>query len=225
MKKAGSRIVALLAVGAAAAAGSGVFAAVPQAAGGPAPTAVAAPDAALLTVTVPVAAGQASGSITMAQRPLPPLFYPGAVAGDELFNLIKANARFAALSKDVVGSPITLRTWTSYRTSAGGTATSLASAILAGGSLGLLPIVTNGDLAITYELLVNGTVLASYTYEKNLTRVQNIYIHDDSSYGMGSDGLAWAKGTVAQFLADAARDPKLDALSQEYQFYFGSGAK
>lgn len=165
-----------------------------------------------------------SGAANSSPASFPPLQYAGTVAGDELYTLIKANPRFAKLDKELVGSPVSLRVTQSFALSSGGKATGLASAILAGGTLGLLPVVTNGDLVITYEMVVNGTVLSTYAYQKNFTRSQNIY-STDTTYGLGKDGLAWTRTTVEQFLADAAKDPKLDALLAEYQFYFGTAAK
>jgi hypothetical protein len=150
---------------------------------------------------------------------LPPLHFFGTVAGDELFSLIKADARYSKLDQELIGSPILLRVTNSFEMSNGGRATGLASAIFAGGSLGLLPLVTNGDQVITYELVVNSTPLTTFTYRKNFTRSTNIWAKD-TTYGLGKDGLAWAKGTVALFLADAASDEKLAALLAEYDQYF-----
>lgn len=159
-----------------------------------------------------------------ATTPLPPLQYAGTVAGDELYLAMKANPRFARLDKEQIGSPIGLRVTYSFALTAGGKAGGLASAILAGGTLGLLPMVTNGDLVITYEMMANGTVLTSYADQKNFTRSQNIYA-TDTTYGLGKEGLAWTKTTVDQFLAGAAKDAKLVGLVAEYQFYFGNPPK
>ena len=157
--------------------------------------------------TPPAATPAAASSVASGPRQLPPSRFYGTVAGDELFNLIKADTRYSKLDKDLVGSPILLRVTNSFEMSSGGRATGMASAILAGGSLGLLPLVTNGDQVITYEVVVNSTPLMIYTYRKNFTRSTNIWAKD-TTYGLGKDGLAWAKGTVAQFLTDTASDQK-----------------
>ena len=64
----------------------------------------------------------------------------------------------------------------------------------------------------------------TYIYKGNFTQVKNIYT-TDKTYGLGDDGLAWVKSTVNQFLADSAKDAKLDALTAEYKFYFGVPAR
>ncbi|HZF16639.1 MAG TPA: hypothetical protein VE046_11910 [Steroidobacteraceae bacterium] len=152
---------------------------------------------------------------------LPPIQFNGTVAGDELYNLLKADPQFANLSKELIGCPIVLRVTHSFALTSGGKASAFGSAIWAGGTLGLLPVVTNNDLVITYDLVVNGTVLATHAYQRNFTRAVNIWAND-TTYGLGKDGLAWAKGTVAEFSAAVANDPKFASLAAEYAFYFGA---
>ena len=57
---------------------------------------------------------------------------------------------------------------------AGGMATGLLSAIWTGGTLGLLPMVTNNDLVLHYEVLVNGKSLVSYSFQRNFTRAAEV---------------------------------------------------
>ena len=82
----------------------------------------------------------------------------------------------------------------------------------------------NNDLVITYEVLVNGTVLRSFAYQRNFTRAVNIWAND-TTYGLGKDGLAWAKETAAQFLVEVGKDPKIEGLVAEYAFYFSPAPK
>jgi hypothetical protein len=105
-----------------------------------------------------------------------------------------------------------------------GTASAVASALFAGVTLGLLPAVSNRDLVVTYEILVNGSVLLSYSYSKNVTRVFSIH-STDKTYGLGADGLAWVTGTAAQFSYEAARDPKYAELQAEYHYYYDTPAE
>jgi hypothetical protein len=157
--------------------------------------------------------------VAAAPRALPPMRWFGTVAGEELYKLVKADARFAQLNSELIGSPVLLRVSHSFEATSGGKAAGLASAILAGSTLGLLPVVMNNDLIINYELVVNGTTLSTYTYRKNFTRSVNIYAKDET-YGLGKEGLAWAKSTVAEFLAAVRDDAKLAELVAEYEFYF-----
>lgn len=155
--------------------------------------------------------------------PLPAMNFNSSLAADQLFGLVKENPAFSALEKNLVGSPIQLRITHTLQPTAGGMATGLLSAIWTGGTLGLLPMVTNSDLVLNYEVLVNGKPVLTRSFQRNFTRAQNIWKQDDATYGLGEQGLAWARGTATDFAAQAAGSAELAALSREYAFYFANG--
>lgn len=156
---------------------------------------------------------------------LPPMNFYASVAGNELFLLIKAAPAFARVEKELVGSPIQLRVTHSLQPTAGGQAAGLLSAIWAGGTLGLLPVVTNNNLVLSYEIRVNGQEIVRYDFSRSFTRAVNIWTEkNDPTYGLGQDGLDWAKSTAGEFASKAAQDPAVIALAKEYAFYFGKEA-
>jgi hypothetical protein len=179
----------------------------------PAPVTPAPPPA---TVVMPAPAP------VVVDNALPPMNFYASVAGNELYDKIKAAAPFAHVEKELVGSPIQLRVTHSIRPTAGGQAAGLLSAIWAGSTLGLLPVVTNNNFVLTYEIRVNGKEVARYDFQRSFTRAINIWSEkNDATYGLGADGLQWALSTADEFTAKAAQDPALQALKQEYAFYFG----
>ena len=157
----------------------------------------------------------------MPERQLPAARLVASFAQDDLLGALKQSALLSKLSKDDPGCPIVLRVTHSLVPTSSNMAAGLASAALAGGTLGLLPLVTNRDLVITYELIVNGTQLASYAYQENFTNATNIYSQDKTE-GLGAKGRAWALSTVARFNADAEKDPKVASVIDEYRLYFGA---
>ena len=158
----------------------------------------------------------------MAEDPaLPAMSFFGSIANDQLFDLVKKSDQFAKLDKELYGSPLTLRVMHSLQPTSGGKATGLLSAIFSGGTLGLLPVVTNNSLVVTYEVRVHGRELVSYSYQRSFTRAVNIWAKDET-YGLGKDGLEWLKSTAGEFTAAAATDAKLIALKKEYERYFGA---
>ncbi len=175
--------------------------------------------------TVPPMVDAAAPTVQVAAPPpadaLPPMRFAGSVARDEILARIRANPRFAALSTELPGSPLLLRVTRSFELTAGGKAAGFASALLAGGSLGLLPMVTNQDVVITYEIVVNGVPLVTWSASRNITRAQNIYA-TDTTYGLGDEGLKWAIATADEFAAAVDGDPKIAALIEEYRYYFAA---
>jgi hypothetical protein len=152
---------------------------------------------------------------------LPAMSFYGSIAANELFALIKKSEEFARIDKELYGSPLHLRIMHSLQPTAGGKATGLLSAILTGGTLGLLPAVTNNSLMVTYEVRIHGRELVSYSYQRTFTRAVNIWAKDET-YGLGKDGLAWLESTATEFTKAAAGDVKLAALKKEYERYFGA---
>jgi hypothetical protein len=157
----------------------------------------------------------------VASSALPAMSFYGSIASDELFDIIKKSDQFARLDKELFGSPLHLRVMHTLQPTTGGKATGLLSAILTGGTLGLLPAVTNNSLMVTYEVRVHGRELVSYSYQHTFTRAFNIWAKDDT-HGLGKEGMEWLRSTAGEFVTAASTDPKLAALKKEYERYFGA---
>lgn len=154
---------------------------------------------------------------------LPAMNFYASVAGDELLANIKASPAFRKVDKDLPGSPLVLRVTHTFQPTAGGQAAGFMTALLAGSTLGLLPVVTNNNLVLVYEVRVNGKTLLRQDFQRSFTRASAIWnaTADDPTHGLGADGLEWAKSTATDFADKAAQDPALLALATEYAFYFG----
>lgn len=151
---------------------------------------------------------------------LPAMIFLSSLAEDELFKIFKAQPGYAALDKELYGSPLKLIVTHTSRPTAGGQAAGLLSAVLSGSTLGLLPVVTSERLVIRYEVMLNGKAVASCSFERTSTRAINIWAAGDADAGLGKDGMAWLKSTAAEAATKLAADPGLAALQQEIRFYF-----
>ena len=209
----------------------------PPPAPAPAPAASATPASAPASSAAPSApsvvtpADQAPVMQTVAPPPppasnaLPPMKFIASVAEDELYQGVKSVPAFSQLDKDLVGSQIVVVVTHGFKPTAAGQATGFLSALVSGSTLGLIPLVTNNNLVLTYEIRVNGDDIVRRDYERSFTRVQNIWANkDDPTHGLGEEGLEWARTTSAQFAAEAAADPAVLELATEYRYYFGDGS-
>lgn len=176
---------------------------------------------ALGLMVLPLAA--AAEAVTVPASPaLPAMNFRSSIASDEIFDLLRSNVAFSKLDEELVGSPMLVRVTHSLQPTGTGKAAGLLSAIWSGGTLGLLPMVTNNNLVVTYEVRVQGEPIVSQSFEKSFTRAVNIWASSDELYhGLGKDGYDWLLGTAKDFAASAATDPKLLELKQEYERYFG----
>ena len=157
--------------------------------------------------------------------PLPPMKFVASVAEDELLQGVKSVPAFSKVDKELVGSPIVVIVTHGFKSTGAGEATGFLSALVSGSTLGLIPLVTNNSLVLTYEIRVNGEDVIRRDYEESFTRVQNIWANkDDPTHGLGKEGLEWAEATSARFAAEAATDPAVLELAAEYRYYFGDGS-
>ena len=148
----------------------------------------------------------------------PPMIFISSVSEEKLLEKIRELPEFAEIDEDALGSPIVLRVRHFTRMTAGGSAAGWSSALLSGSTLGIIPIVTNNDLVVKYEFTVHGTPVAAFEYVENFTEVESLYDIDDALEG---DMLVWAEGTVDQFLQDIKGNADVQAVFDEYRFYFG----
>jgi hypothetical protein len=187
----------------------------------PAPAATPAPPP-TATQSLPIATVDAPAP---GPNALPPMSFYASVAENELLGIVRAQPAFARVDKELLGSPIQVRVTHTLQPTAGGQAAGLLSAIWAGSTLGLLPVVTNNNLVLVYEVRVNGKEIARYDFQRSFTRAIGIWgAQNDPTYGLGEEGLEWAKGTASEFATKAAQDPALLALAKEWTFYFGDGS-
>jgi hypothetical protein len=156
--------------------------------------------------------------------PLPAMRYYGSPITSDLYDAIKADPYFTRLEKELPGSPIVLRVTHTLELTSGGRAAALTTVVLAAVTLGIIPIVVNQDVVVTYEVLVNTVPVATYSYRRNQSQSHNVWNQNDKTFGLGADGLAWVKTTVTPFLAAAREDPALAALLEEYRYYFAAPA-
>ncbi|WP_394131467.1 hypothetical protein [Shewanella maritima] len=150
---------------------------------------------------------------------LPPLHYISFVDSDSFYDKLKGSAVLSKLDKENYGTPIRLVVTYRMENTAGGSAAGFTSAILAGGSLGILPVVTNNDFVLSYELRVQDQVITSREYRENFTEATNMY-SNKGLYNLDGEALEWAISTTDQFVNDIADDAELAELVEEYDYYF-----
>lgn len=153
---------------------------------------------------------------------LPPMRFATTLKHETLIDEIKAYPAFANIDNKNLGAPILLRVTHTWRATAGGDAAGVASGLLAGSSLGILPVVTNRDMVITYEILVHGTQIAAFEFVENFTSTVSIYSEQARTGALSESEKAWLADTLRQFDAQVQHHEGVRELLGEYQYYFGS---
>ena len=148
----------------------------------------------------------------------PPIQFFSSISRDKMLERLKEDEKFANIDNDALGSPVVLQVRHATRMTAGGSASLMTSALLSGSTLGLIPVVSNDDLIVTYEVLVHGIPIASFEYIENFTDADSLY--DSNINELEGAALEWAEATIETFLQDVENDPKLRDLIDEYRYYF-----
>lgn len=169
--------------------------------------------------------GAAAAASAAAEAPhdavLPVLRFSADALGGSFYEELRQAPQFQKLDREALGSPLELRIYHTWRIAKG---SAVATGLLSAVTLGILPQVSSGEHEIVYEVLVNGVLVSSFKYQKNLTHAHSMWTGVDTTHGLGKEGTDWAKSTVELFLRDAAGDPKLSALSAEFAYYFAPAA-
>ena len=147
-----------------------------------------------------------------------PMRYVSSVSGDELFDALKKTNGLSKISKELYGSPIVMRSTLEKFSTAGGSASTAFSAMLAGGSLGILPVVTNNDFILRYDILVNSEIIFEKAYIKNMTDAVNMFAQNSGK--MDPEILEWVLSTAPEINQLVNSDENIEKLVKEYLYYF-----
>lgn len=147
-----------------------------------------------------------------------PMRYVSSVSGDELFDALKETNGLSEISKELYGSPIVMRSTLEKFNTAGGSASTAFSAMLAGGSLGILPVVTNNDFILRYDILVNGEIIFEKAYIKNMTDAVNMFAQNSGK--MDPEILEWVLSTAPEINQLVNSNENIEKLVKEYLYYF-----
>jgi hypothetical protein len=124
---------------------------------------------------------------------------------------------FANLDRNNFGSPYYFTVYISDQATSGGNAAAATSGLLAAVTLGVVPVVSNSDTVVRYEIWINRHRYANYEFSKNFGKVSNIWMEGTQ---MDKNVLAWVLTTVDELEAQINKDPLIDALYKDHDKYF-----
>lgn len=130
-------------------------------------------------------------------------------------DLIDSN-QFNSISQKAYGAPIALRIIRGVRERENGL--SVSSLFVSASSLGIIPVVTNKESRIQYELYVQGELIAKFNYEKTTTEVESGWV--DKPRVIPEWEKQFIKQSIALFLRDLDQHEQAQAIFQEYWQYF-----
>lgn len=183
----------------------------------------------LLTLAMPLQAAEgdtaAAPEVLQYQhegRKYPPLFYQSNIEDEKFREALLARQAFNRLDKDAVGLPIGLMVLKSLRPKAD--AAGFTSAMLAAGTLGLVPMVNNKEFTVYYMVFVHGERIARFEYSMSSADVEMLWGAAGQQRDIKPEEEVFLENTIPRFLNDLKKDEKVSALFDEYYEYFPEGS-
>ncbi|MFS1701642.1 hypothetical protein FJ444_08745 [Aestuariibacter sp. GS-14] len=148
----------------------------------------------------------------------PPVFFVTNVE-DKSFKekLVQYNA-FAALDDKAVGLPIGVRVLKGHRTKQDGT--QFSSLMLSASTLGIIPVVSNKEFKVRYDVFVQGKSIESFEYMMDSTDVNNFWTSAYKEHQTTPTEEQFLLDTLPQFLNELSKSDISQATFAEYWEYF-----
>lgn len=141
-----------------------------------------------------------------------------AIDDQSQFDTLKAHPLFVGLNDDnTPGSPVSIVISYRQQSTDASAAAEFASGVLAGSTLGILPVVMNNDMIVRYELFVQGNSIYSTEFLENFTDAKNMYAMNQ---GLDAKVKEWIVSTTPEFLKRLEQDGSLEQTISEYNYYF-----
>ncbi|MDQ7050179.1 MAG: hypothetical protein Q9M92_11855 [Enterobacterales bacterium] len=85
--------------------------------------------------------------------------------------------------------------------------------------MGIIPIVTNKDFVLRYEIFVNGEKLFDHQFTYNVTDVKNLFSGPNGNT-LDPELFEWASKTIEEVAPMIQQNTKIQNLIEEYNYYF-----
>ncbi|MCV6615009.1 MAG: hypothetical protein OIF35_08525 [Cellvibrionaceae bacterium] len=149
----------------------------------------------------------------------PPVMFYSNIDDVDIKQLLQNYQAFSELDESAIGAPIGIRVLNFRRNRQDGTQAS--SLMLSATTLGLIPIVSNQDFNVYYDVFIQGEPIARFKYTYNTTDVHNIWAADSKQKAEPEEVL-FIKHTLPKFLNELKKSEEAQALFAEYWDYFDS---
>ena len=148
----------------------------------------------------------------------PPVFFVTNVEDKAIKGQIEKYNAFAALDDKAVGLPIGVRVLKGHRTKQDGT--QFSSLMLSASTLGIIPVVSNTEFKVRYDVFVQGKSIESFEYVMDSTDVNNFWTSAYKDFETSPTEEQFLRDTVPQFLKELKTSKVAQENFVEYWEYF-----
>ena len=149
----------------------------------------------------------------------PPVFFVTNVEDKSIKEKLEEYKAFTALDDKAVGLPIGVRVLKGHRTKQDGT--QFSSLMLSASTLGIIPVVSNKEFKVRYDVFVQGRSIESFEYMMDSTDVDNFWTSAYKEHQTTPTEEQFLLDTLPQFLNELSKSDISQETFAEYWEYFG----
>ncbi|MBQ4879859.1 hypothetical protein J8M21_21810 [Pseudoalteromonas luteoviolacea] len=149
----------------------------------------------------------------------PPVLFVTNIEDSNFTDSLDGYEAFSKLDKEAVGLPIGLRVLKLHRTKQD--ATQFSSLMLSASTLGIIPIVSNTEFKVRYDIFVQGKSIAHFEYSMDSTDVGNMWTQAYNKRETKPSEVQFLADTIPAFLNELSNSKEVKLAFAEYEEYFG----
>lgn len=149
----------------------------------------------------------------------PPVFFVTNVEDKSIKEKLEEYKAFTALDDKAVGLPIGVRVLKGHRTKQDGT--QFSSLMLSASTLGIIPVVSNKEFKVRYDVFVQGRSIESFEYMMDSTDVNNFWTSAYKEHQTTPTEEQFLLDTLPQFLNELSKSDISQETFAEFWEYFG----
>jgi hypothetical protein len=152
------------------------------------------------------------------QEAYPPVLFVTNIEDKAFMDTLTGFGAFQNLDEKAVGLPIGLRILKGHRTKQDGT--QFTSLMLSASTLGLIPVVSNTEFKVKYDVYVQGESIASFEYMMDSTDVDNMWTSAYNDRETKPSETQFLQDTLPQFLKELKEHKEAQEVFAEYREFF-----
>ncbi|MCF6442159.1 hypothetical protein L1077_22290 [Pseudoalteromonas luteoviolacea] len=149
----------------------------------------------------------------------PPVLFVTNIEDRSFTENLDGYKAFSKLDKEAVGLPIGLRVLKLHRTKQD--ATQFSSLMLSASTLGIIPVVSNTEFKVRYDIFVQGKSIAHFEYSMDSTDVGNMWTQAYNKRETKPSEVQFLADTIPAFLNELSQSKEAKSAFAEYEEYFG----
>ena len=149
----------------------------------------------------------------------PPILLVTNIEQPSLPSLFNKYQAFSEVNQEALGLPIGVRVLKLHHTK--NDTTQFSTLMLAASTLGIVPIVSNNQFKVRYDVFTQGEIVSTFTYEIESTDVSNLWSDPAKKQKTKPEEELFIEESISRFLTELKDSSESQELFQEYRDYYG----